>query len=151
LRDLALGHGDDVQIVYPVHLNPHVQASARDLLAGVPNITLLPPLEYLPFVHLMKQSYLILTDSGGLQEEAPSLGKPVLVLRNTTERVEALAAGTAQIVGTARGSIVEATEKLLEEREAYERMVQAQNPYGDGQAGKRIIEAISEDHGGREA
>jgi len=139
VRDIAQQYASDVYIVYPVHLNPHVQEPARSLLCGLPNVLITEPLDYLSFVHLMKRSYLILTDSGGLQEEAPSLGKPVLVLREVTERPEAINAGTAEIVGTQPEKIVDRTTKLLEDDREYERMSKAKNPYGDGKASKRIV------------
>tara|TARA_R110002126_G_scaffold110918_1_gene248389 strand:- start:107747 stop:108928 length:1182 start_codon:yes stop_codon:yes gene_type:complete len=132
----------DVDIVYPVHLNPQVQAPVNGLLSSTPNIHLIAPVDYLPFVYLMKASYMILTDSGGIQEEAPSLGKPVLVMRDTTERPEALEAGTVQLVGTDVPVIVSAVTRLLEDAEHYRRMSQAQNPYGDGDASRRIAEAL---------
>ena len=128
----------DVQVVYPVHLNPQVQEPVNRILGKAKNVHLTAPLEYLPFVYLMKQSHLILTDSGGVQEEAPSLGKPVLVMRNTTERPEAVTAGTVKLVGTARNTIVTETKRLLTETEAYETMARAHNPYGDGLACQRI-------------
>lgn len=132
----------DVQLVYPVHLNPNVQRAVNAHLLGVANITLLPPLEYLPLVQLLKQSYLVLTDSGGLQEEAPGLGKPVLVLRDVTERPEGVTAGTVKLVGTDRARIVGETVRLLSEPAEYKRMSQAVNPYGDGQASARIVESL---------
>lgn len=132
----------DVQLVYPVHLNPNVQRTVNTHLLGVPNITLLPPLEYLPLVQLLKQAYLVLTDSGGLQEEAPGLGKPVLVLREVTERPEGVTAGTVKLVGTDREGIVRETVRLLTEPAEYERMAQAVNPYGDGQASARIVNSL---------
>lgn len=132
----------DVQFVYPVHLNPNVQRVVKAQLLGVPNITLLPPLEYLPLVQLLKQSTLVLTDSGGLQEEAPGLGKPVLVLREVTERPEGVTAGTVKLVGTDRARIVHETIRLLTEPAEYTRMAQAVNPYGDGQASARIVESL---------
>ncbi|MDF1683487.1 MAG: UDP-N-acetylglucosamine 2-epimerase (non-hydrolyzing) [Legionellaceae bacterium] len=132
----------DVDIVYPVHLNPQVQAPVSELLSSTPNIHLIAPVDYLPFVYLMKASYMILTDSGGIQEEAPSIGKPVLVMRDTTERPEALDAGTVQLVGTEAPVIVSAVTRLLEDAEHYRRMSQAQNPYGDGDASRRIAEAL---------
>jgi UDP-N-acetylglucosamine 2-epimerase (non-hydrolysing) len=132
----------DVQIVYPVHRNPNVRAVVERMLAGDENISLLDPLEYLPLVHLMKASDLVLTDSGGLQEEAPGLGKPVLVLRETTERPEGVAAGTVKLVGTDRARIVEESTRLLDDRAEYERMARAVNPYGDGQSSRRIVEAL---------
>lgn len=132
----------DVEIVYPVHLNPNVQAPVRDILAGLSNVHLIEPQEYRPFVFLMDRSYLILTDSGGVQEEAPSLGKPVLVMRNHTERPEAVRAGTVKLVGTDRAKIVREVKRLLHEKEAYRRMSRAHNPYGDGKASPRIASAI---------
>ena len=142
IKEIALRYSSSVQIVYPVHPNPNVQKPVCSILKGIINVSLIEPLDYKYFVHLMKHSYLILTDSGGLQEEAPSLGKPVLVLRQVTERPEAVETGTAEIVGTQSRAIVEATVKLLENKEKYERMVQATNPYGDGNAGKRIVERL---------
>jgi UDP-N-acetylglucosamine 2-epimerase (non-hydrolysing) len=133
----------DVQIVYPVHLNPNVQEPVRRILGDVPNVHLIEPLDYLPFVYLMGKSYLILTDSGGVQEEAPSLGKPVLVMRDTTERPEAVDAGTVKLVGTNHPLIVLEATTLLDDDQAYERMARAHNPYGDGLATKRIIETIA--------
>jgi len=132
----------EVDIVYPVHLNPHVQAPVNKLLRSTPNIYLIDPVDYLPFVYLMKTSYVILTDSGGIQEEAPSLGKPVLVMRDETERPEALEAGTVQLVGTDVPMIVNAVTRLLKDAEHYRRMSQAQNPYGDGDASRRIADAL---------
>ena len=142
LRDLAGRYGDELQIVYPVHLNPNVQRTARRVLGDVPNVCLLPPLDYLPLVHLMKRVRLVLTDSGGIQEEAPGLGKPVLVLRDVTERPEGIAAGTVRLVGTDRARIVAEVTRLLDEPEAYERMARAVNPYGDGRASERIVRAL---------
>ena len=141
LRQIADRYSD-VQIVYPVHLNPSVQKPVNHLLSNVPNITLLPPLDYSPFVQLMKLACIVLTDSGGIQEEAPSLGKPVLVLRDVTERPEAVAAGTVLIVGTDRERIVSETTRLLENDSAYRQMAHAVNPYGDGFAAERIVSAL---------
>lgn len=135
---------DDVQVVYPVHLNPNVQEPVRRLLSGRSNVHLIEPLEYLPFVYLMQQAYLILTDSGGVQEEAPSLGKPVLVMRETTERPEAVDAGTVRLVGTDKSKIVEALDRLLDDPTEYTSMSTAHNPYGDGQAAGRIGNIVSE-------
>ena len=129
-------------LVYPVHLNPNVQAPVRRLLAGIANIHLIEPQDYLPFVYLMARSTLLLTDSGGIQEEAPSLGKPVLVMRDTTERPEAVAAGTVRLVGTDSDAIVAAASELLDDEQAYRRMSVAHNPYGDGQACQRIGAAL---------
>ena len=136
LLDVALT--PSVQVVYPVHLNPQVQEPVNRILGKTNNVHLIAPLDYLPFVYLMKQSHLILTDSGGVQEEAPSLGKPVLVMRNTTERPEAVAAGTVKLVGTDRDTIVAETKRLLTDAEAYQTMARAHNPYGDGLASKHI-------------
>lgn len=133
----------DVQIVYPVHLNPNVQEPVNRLLKNHDNILLLKPLDYLPFVYLMNQSYLILTDSGGIQEEAPSLGKPVLVMRETTERPEAVEAGTVKLVGTNFEKIVCEASALLDSETYYQSMSQAHNPYGDGLASKRIADFLS--------
>jgi UDP-N-acetylglucosamine 2-epimerase (non-hydrolysing) len=144
LRALASEYGERLRIVYPVHLNPNVQEPVYRFLGEVPNITLLPPMDYLPFVHLMKQATLILTDSGGLQEEAPGLGKPVLVLRRVTERPEGVQAGTVRLVGTDTQTILAETRRLLDDAHAYQSMAQAVNPYGDGKAAQRIVQAILE-------
>ena len=129
---------EGVQIVYPVHLNPNVQEPVNRLLEGVNNVSLIPPQDYLPFVYLMDRAYLILTDSGGIQEEAPSLGKPVLVMRETTERPEAVAAGTVKLVGTCMETITREVDALLNNADLYEQMSRAHNPYGDGNACGRI-------------
>lgn len=142
LRQLAEVYGDAVRIVYPVHLNPNVQGTVYPLLGDLPNVVLLPPLDYLPFVHLMKRAALILTDSGGMQEEAPGLGKPVLVLRNVTERPEGVRAGTVRLVGTDTGRVVAEARRLLDDPQAYQAMAQAANPYGDGKAAQRIVEIL---------
>jgi UDP-N-acetylglucosamine 2-epimerase (non-hydrolysing) len=134
----TLAERSDVQIVYPVHLNPNVQEPVRRILANRPNIRLILPQDYLPFVYLMSRAHIILTDSGGIQEEAPSLGKPVLVMREVTERPEAVAAGTVRLVGTDPATIVEKASRLLDHDAAYQRMSQAINPYGDGHAAERI-------------
>ncbi len=134
----ALARLDDIEIVYPVHLNPNVQAPVNTILKGLANVHLLEPLDYPSFVWLMKRAYIILTDSGGVQEEAPSLGKPVLVMREVTERVEGVEAGTAKIVGTSKKRIVQETLKLLRDDSAYKRMARAVNPYGDGTSCQRI-------------
>ncbi len=143
LRNLAERY-PDIAFVYPVHLNPHIHEVVHRELHTIENIYLLPPLDYLTFVHLMKRAYVILTDSGGIQEEAPSLGKPVLVMRQTTERKEGIDAGTAKLVGTSMEHIVAATVKLIENPEHYQAMAQAINPYGDGQASERIAQALIE-------
>lgn len=133
----------DVQIVYPVHLNPNVQTPVNELLSGISNIYLIAPQDYLPFVYLMNRSYLILTDSGGIQEEAPSLGKPVLVMRDTTERPEAVEAGTVKLVGTDAALIQQSVVELLENTDLYQTMAAAHNPYGDGTASQQIIRALN--------
>jgi UDP-N-acetylglucosamine 2-epimerase (non-hydrolysing) len=140
LREIALER--DVEVVYPVHLNPNVRKPVFGILKGMPNIHLIEPLDYPSFVWLMNESSLILTDSGGVQEEAPSLGKPVLVMRDVTERVEGVEAGTAVLVGTDREKIVAETLRLLRNREEYERMAKAVNPYGDGTACEKIAEKL---------
>ena len=132
----------DVDIVYPVHLNPSVQEPVNRMLAGIENVQLIEPQDYLPFVYLMDRAYLLLTDSGGVQEEAPSLGKPVLVMRDTTERPEAVAAGTVKLVGTDVTTIVSEIERLLTDEEEYTRMSFAHNPYGDGAACGRIADGL---------
>ncbi|UZE07934.1 non-hydrolyzing UDP-N-acetylglucosamine 2-epimerase [Pseudomonas corrugata] len=134
----------DVEIVYPVHLNPNVREPINRLLKGVPNIYLVEPLDYLPFVYLMNRSDIILTDSGGIQEEAPSLGKPVLVMRDTTERPEAVAAGTVKLVGTNVDIITSTIRTLLTDDKAYHRMSFSHNPYGDGTACQYIVKVLSE-------
>lgn len=144
LLAVAEQHTDDVDIVFSVHPNPDVRHAVNELLGHQPNIKLLPPLDYLPFVYLLRRSTLVLTDSGGIQEEAPAFGKPVLVLREVTERPEAAAAGTVQIVGTSRRRIREATERLLQDPAEYRRMARTANPYGDGLASWRVTEALLE-------
>lgn len=141
LMEVAQQH-PDVDIVYPVHLNPNVREPVNRLLSGITNVHLIEPLDYLPFVSLMSRSYIILTDSGGIQEEAPSLGKPVLVMRDTTERPEAVDAGTVKLVGTDTSNIVRELNRLLIDQDAYRAMSYAHNPYGDGQACGRIIETL---------
>jgi UDP-N-acetylglucosamine 2-epimerase (non-hydrolysing) len=133
---------DDVQIVYPVHPNPNVQDPVNRLLRGHPHIRLVAPMDYLPFVDLMRRAYLLITDSGGVQEEGPSLGKPILVMRDKTERPEAVEAGTVKLVGPHRDRIVGEAVRLLEDRAVYERMARVLNPYGDGHASPRIAELI---------
>ncbi len=137
-----------VEVVFPVHLNPVVQETVRPLLGGVPGIHLIEPQDYEGFVHLMKKAYLIITDSGGIQEEAPSLGKPVLVIREVTERPEAVQAGTARLVGTSERKIVGAALSILGSPAVYRSMVKRKNPYGDGHASERIVEAILRRIGG---
>jgi UDP-N-acetylglucosamine 2-epimerase (non-hydrolysing) len=140
LRDIA--SRGDVEVVYPVHLNPNVQEPVRRILSKVSNVHLIEPLDYLPFVYLMDRSALLITDSGGVQEEAPSLGKPVLVMRDTTERPEAVEAGTVKLVGTDSAAIVIGANRLLDDPAAYERMARAHNPYGDGRAAMRLCEIL---------
>lgn len=134
-----LSERGDVEIIYPVHLNPNVQEPVRRILGNCAHIHLIEPLEYLPFVFLMDRAYLVITDSGGVQEEAPSLGKPVLVMRDTTERPEAVEAGTVKLVGTDDERILGETERLLNDPAAYQSMARAHNPYGDGKAADRIV------------
>ena len=143
LADIAAAY-PDVDVLYPVHLNPNVRRPVQDILAArqLRNMHLIEPVDYLPFVYLMDRSHLIITDSGGVQEEAPSLGKPVLVMRETTERPEAVEAGTVRLVGTSREAIVRETQRLLTDEQAYTEMARAHNPYGDGQAVARIIAAL---------
>ena len=133
-----------MQIVYPVHLNPNVKKPVYEILSDVGNIQLIEPLAYPAFVWLMNQSYLIITDSGGVQEEAPSLGKPVLVMRDTTERPEAVDAGTVILVGTNKERIIEEAESLLNDNERYQEMTALHNPYGDGKACERIVSFMKE-------
>ncbi|KLN47301.1 UDP-N-acetylglucosamine 2-epimerase [Providencia rettgeri] len=141
LADIAQAH-PDVQVVYPVHLNPNVSEPVKRILHDIDNIILISPQEYLPFVYLMNHAYLILTDSGGIQEEAPSLGKPVLVMRDTTERPEAVDAGTVRLVGTDTQKIVNEVNRLLTDDAEYHEMSRAHNPYGDGHACQRILAAL---------
>ncbi len=140
-----LSERKDVQIIYPVHLNPQVQEPVNRLLKGIASIKLIQPQDYLPFLYLMNQAYIIVTDSGGIQEEAPSLGKPVLVMRETTERPEAVEAGTVKLVGTNKELIIESVTELLDNKTLYTKMSVAHNPYGDGKASQRIIEGIVND------
>lgn len=140
----ALAQRGDTQIIYPVHLNPNVKGPVEERLGAVDGVKLIAPQDYLPFVHLMRRADIILTDSGGVQEEAPSLGKPVLVMRDTTERPEAVTAGTVRLVGTDSDLIVREASALLDDAAAYTAMAQAHNPYGDGRAAGRISEAIAQ-------
>lgn len=149
LRDLVQ-RNPDIELVYPVHLNPEVQAPVRSILGECARVHLLPPLDYWSLVDLLRRCYLVLTDSGGIQEEAPSLGKPVLVLRETTERPEGVEAGTARLVGTNREQIVAETERLLHDPASYARMAKAHNPYGDGHAGERIAAYLRQKLCGRD-
>jgi UDP-N-acetylglucosamine 2-epimerase (non-hydrolysing) len=141
LKEIALSN-PDIDIVYPVHLNPNVQKPVKELLSDIDNIYLIEPLQYEQFIYMMDRSYFIITDSGGVQEEAPSLGKPVLVMRDTTERPEALDAGTVKLVGTNTQLIIKEATTLLNDAEAYERMSRASNPYGDGHACEKVIEFL---------
>lgn len=141
LKQIAL-ENPDVQIIYPVHLNPNVKEPVYKILSEIENIFLISPLAYPAFIWLMEKSHLIITDSGGVQEEAPSLGKPVLVMRDTTERPEAVTAGTVILVGTDKEKIISEASRLLNDREAYQRMSKTHNPYGDGKASERIVKFI---------
>ena len=134
----------DIDIVYPVHLNPNVQKPVKEILSNTPNVYLINPLQYESFIYMMNKSYFIITDSGGVQEEAPSLGKPVLVMRDTTERPEAVEAGTVKLVGTNKEAIIQEAQKLLDDEKEYNKMSKAHNPYGDGKACERIVEFIKE-------
>lgn len=148
-RALArLGERDDVEILYPVHLNPNVQGPVMRILGQRPRVHLIDPVDYLAFVCLMDRAHLIITNSGGIQEEAPSLGKPVLVMRDTTERPEAVEAGTVRLVGTDEELIVREAERLLDDHEAYAAMARAHNPYGDGRASERILATLGTIHAG---
>jgi UDP-N-acetylglucosamine 2-epimerase (non-hydrolysing) len=141
LRRLAELH-PELDLVFPVHLNPVVRDAVHPILQGIPNVTLIHPLDYLDFVNLMARSHLIITDSGGVQEEGPSLGKPILVLREVTERPEAVKYGTVKLVGLDEDRIVAAARKLLEDSRAYRAMASATNPYGDGKAARRTVHVI---------
>ena len=133
----------DVQVVYPMHMNPNVRKPVNEILGGLSNVHLIEPLDYLSFLYMMRKSYLIMTDSGGVQEEAPSLGKPVIVMRDTTERPEAVDAGTVILAGTETEAMASAAERLLDDRAFYDKMAQAVNPYGDGLAAQRIAEIVA--------
>lgn len=146
LSDLA-SVNPETHFIYPVHLNPNVQEPVKRLLGGLGNVHLINPLGYEPFVHLMQHCYLVLTDSGGVQEEAPGLGKPVLVMRDTTERPEAIEAGTVRLLGTDASVIRDAVQELLDDAALYQKMSQAHNPYGDGKASERIIAFLKEKNG----
>jgi len=141
LKEIA-EKNSDFDIVYPMHLNPNVRKPVNDILQNIKNIYLIEPLEYESFIYLMSKSFLILTDSGGIQEEAPSLGKPVLVMRDTTERPEAVEAGTVKLVGTDKNLIVSEVQKLIDDNEQYNKMSKAHNPYGDGKACEKIIQSL---------
>ena len=141
IKELAQRH-QDWDLIYPVHLNPNVQKPVYDILKGLDNVHLLDPLDYAPFVWMMDQSDLILTDSGGIQEEGPSFGKPVLVMRDVTERPEAVQAGTVKLVGTDKEKIINGVESVLLDETLYSKMAKAHNPYGDGRACSRIINVL---------
>ncbi|WNL15960.1 UDP-N-acetylglucosamine 2-epimerase (non-hydrolyzing) [Arcobacter cryaerophilus gv. pseudocryaerophilus] len=143
LKEIAITN-PDIDIVYPVHLNPNVQKPVKEILSDTSNVCLINPLQYEEFIFLMNKSYFIITDSGGVQEEAPSLGKPVLVMRDTTERPEALEAGTVKLVGTSKETIIKEAQKLLDDENEYNTMSKAHNPYGDGKACERIVNFIKE-------
>jgi len=142
IRSLAMEYNRDVHFVYPVHPNPNVKGAVMNHLNNVDNISLIEPLNYLAFVHLLQRSYLVMTDSGGIQEEAPAFGKPVIVLRNTTERPEGITAGTAQLAGTNYDEILRLTSSLLENAHEYEKMARTVNPFGDGRSSKRIVKTL---------
>ena len=142
LRQIALENADDCVLVYPVHLNPNVRTPAFEMLGQIPNVLLIDPLDYLSMVHIMKRAHLVLTDSGGLQEEAPALGTPVLVLREVTERPEAIEAGTARLVGTDTETILDQARLLLNDPAEHSSMAKAVNPYGDGHASERIVDSL---------
>ena len=141
LKEIAIAN-PDINIVYPVHLNPNVQKPVKEILSNISNIYLIKPLQYEQFIYMMDKSYFIITDSGGVQEEAPSLGKPVLVMRDTTERPEAVEAGTVKLVGTDKKVIVHEALKLLEDKLKYDKMSKAHNPYGDGKASQKIVDFL---------
>jgi UDP-N-acetylglucosamine 2-epimerase (non-hydrolysing) len=143
LKTIALNN-PDIDIVYPVHLNPNVQKPVKEILSDTPNVFLIEPLQYEQFIYMMNKSYFIITDSGGVQEEAPSLGKPVLVMRDTTERPEAVEAGTVKLVGTNKETIIKEAQNLLDNETEYNKMSKAHNPYGDGNACERIANFIKE-------
>lgn len=147
LAELARKYADDIELVYPVHRNPNVRAVVEKHLSNLPNVRLLDPMDYQPLVQLMKRAYLVLTDSGGLQEEAPSLGKPVLVLRKVTERQEGVEAGTLKLVGMNAADIVREASLLLDDRRAYDAMATRANPYGDGTASRKIVARILAEYG----
>ncbi len=142
LKQLAEHYGEKIHLIYPVHLNPNVQKPVYEQLGNITNITLLPPMDYLPMVHLMQNAALVLTDSGGIQEEATGLGKPTLVMRATTERPEGVDAGVLKLVGTDTDTIVTEAKNLLDHPDAYQKMAQAANPFGDGYAAEKIVRAI---------
>ena len=141
IKQIAVEH-PEVQVIYPVHLNPNVQKPVYEILSGLANVHLIEPLDYQPFVYLMQKAHIILTDSGGVQEEAPSLHKPVLVMRDTTERPEAVKEGTVKLVGTNQDLIVQSVNELLNDTELYRKMTSAKNPYGDGNTSQLILDYL---------
>ena len=141
LKTIAINN-PNIDVVYPVHLNPNVQKPVKEILSDTPNIHLIEPLQYESFIYMMNKSYFIITDSGGVQEEAPSLGKPVLVMRDTTERPEAVEAGTVKLVGTNKETIIKEAQKLIDDENEYNKMSKAHNPYGDGKACEKIVKFI---------
>jgi UDP-N-acetylglucosamine 2-epimerase (non-hydrolysing) len=143
LKSLAEDLRTEIEVIYPVHLNPNIQEPVYEHLSGIPNLTLLPPLDYLPLTHLLKNARLVLTDSGGIQEEATGLGIPCLVLRDVTERPEGMEAGVLRLVGTDSNAIITETKRLLSDPSAYQQMARAANPYGDGQAAGRIVRELA--------
>jgi len=143
IKDLAIKY-PQINFIYPIHLNPNVRKPVNEILSKLKNVFLIEPLDYLPFIYLMDKSYLILTDSGGIQEEAPSLGKPVLVMRDTTERPEAVKAGTVKLVGTNKEKIINTVSELIDNKNEYNKMSRAVNPYGDGKASYKIVEFLKE-------
>ena len=143
LKVLAEGN-PDINILYPVHLNPNVRKPVNELLSNISNIKLVEPFQYEEFVYLMSRSYLILTDSGGIQEEAPSLGKPVLVMRGITERPEAVEAGTVKLIGSHQDNIIKEVQKLLNDNSEYQKMSKAYNPYGNGNASEKILNILKD-------
>ena len=145
LKQLALKYKDDIVLVYPVHRNPNVRKVVNSKLANIDNVLLIDPLDYMPMVHVMKNAYMVLTDSGGLQEEAPSLGKPVLVMRKVTERQEGVDAGTVKVIGMDAHKIVEEASRLLDDEDAYRTMAECINPYGDGTASVQIVQRLLQD------
>ena len=149
LKTLALNN-PEIDVVYPVHLNPNVQKPVNEILSNTPNVYLIEPLQYEQFIYMMNKSHFIITDSGGVQEEAPSLGKPVLVMRDTTERPEAVEAGTVKLVGTCKEIIIKEAQKLLDDENEYNIMSKAHNPYGDGKACEKIVEFIKNEEGNKE-
>ncbi len=142
LKEISLRFADEIEIIYPAHLNPHVQAPVKNILSNLKNVHLIEPLDYPKLIWLMEKSYIVLTDSGGIQEEAPALGKPVLVMRDVTERQEGIDAGTAKLVGTSFSKIVAETQNLISNEKEYEKMAHAVNPYGDGTSSRQIVEIL---------